>query len=88
MFETRLGGEVRSDPDVNAAVKNAVEAGSMATLNCPEEVQLAELLCELHPWAQCVRFTRCGGEAMAVAARIARATTDRSLISHRCSPPS
>lgn len=64
-----------ADPDVDAAVHAAVDAGSMSTLNCPEEVELADLLCELHPWADMVRYARCGGEAMAVAVRIARAST-------------
>ena len=49
-------------------------------LNCPEEVELADLLCELHPWAGMVRYARCGGEAMAVAVRIARAGTGREKI--------
>jgi glutamate-1-semialdehyde 2,1-aminomutase len=69
-----------ADPDVNNAVKAAIDAGSMATFNCPEEVQLAELLCELHPWAEMVRYARAGGEAMAIAVRIARAKTGRSKI--------
>lgn len=37
--------------------------------------RLAELLIELHPWADMVRFGRAGGEAMVIAIRIARATT-------------
>jgi glutamate-1-semialdehyde aminotransferase len=69
-----------ADPDVNAAVKATVDAGSMATLNCPEEVELAELLVELHPWADMVRYARCGGEIMSVAVRIARAATGRDKI--------
>lgn len=69
-----------ADPDVNAAVKAAIEAGSMCTLNCPDEVELAELLCELHPWAEMARFCRSGGEAMAIAVRIARAATARAKI--------
>ena len=68
------------DPDVNAAVHAAVEAGTVSTLNCAEEVELADLLCELHPWADMVRFARSGGEAMAVAVRIARASTGRDSI--------
>jgi glutamate-1-semialdehyde aminotransferase len=64
-----------ADPDVDRAVVAAIEAGTMSTLNCPEDVELAELLCELHPWADMVRYTRGGGEAMAVAVRIARAAT-------------
>ena len=69
-----------ADPDVNAAVIRAVHSGSMSTLNCPEEVELAELLCELHPWAEMVRFARTGGEAMSIAVRIARAATGRDII--------
>src|SRR5215831_6068733 len=69
-----------ADPDVDAAVSQAIEYGSMATLNCPEEVELADLLCELHPWAGMARFARCGGEAMSVAVRIARAHTGREKI--------
>ncbi|MDW7659697.1 MAG: aminotransferase class III-fold pyridoxal phosphate-dependent enzyme, partial [Bacillota bacterium] len=69
-----------SDPDVNAAVKRRIDLGSMCTLNAPEEVELAELLCSIHPWAEQVRFARTGGETAAVAVRIARATTGRSAI--------
>ena len=69
-----------ADPDVNAAVINRIENGSMSTLNCPEEVALADKLCEIHPWAENVRFTRTGGECCAVAIRIARATTGRNLV--------
>ena len=69
-----------ADPHVNRAVVDAVSRGSMTTLNCPEEVELAELLCELHPWAEMARFARTGGEAMAMAVRIARASTGRSLV--------
>ncbi|MDO8282158.1 MAG: aminotransferase class III-fold pyridoxal phosphate-dependent enzyme [Thermodesulfovibrionia bacterium] len=69
-----------ADPDVNAAVHEAVDAGSSSSLNCPEEVELAELLCEIHPWADKVRYARTGGEAMAVAVRIARAYTGKDKI--------
>lgn len=69
-----------ADPDVDQAVKDAIEKGTSASLNCPEEVELADLLCELHPWAEKVRFARTGGESMAVAVRIARAFTGRDKI--------
>lgn len=68
------------DPHVTAAVRNCVDMGSFSTLNPPEEVELAERLCQLHPWAQSARFARTGGEIGAVAVRIARATTDRSKV--------
>ena len=69
-----------ADPDVDTAVKNAIANGTSCSLNCPEEVELAELLCELHPWVEMVRYARTGGEAMAIAVRIARAYTGRDKI--------
>ena len=69
-----------SDPDVNRAVIDAVRRSAMCTLNAPEEVELAELLCKIHPWAHMVRYARSGGESMAIAVRIARAYTDRDTI--------
>lgn len=69
-----------SDPDVNAAVIRRVQLGNMSTQQTADEVELARLLIEIHPWAQQARFTRCGGEAMAVAVRIARTLTKRNNI--------
>jgi len=69
-----------ADEGVNTAVKKAIDKGNMSTLNCPEEVELAELLCELHPWAEMVRYARTGGEAMSIAVRIARAKTGKDLV--------
>lgn len=68
------------DPDVNEAVVKVITDGNISTLNPPEEVALADRLCEIHPWASQVRMTRTGGESLAVAVRIARAATDRSLV--------
>jgi glutamate-1-semialdehyde 2,1-aminomutase len=67
-------------PEVDAAVRAAVDAGNMSTLNCAEEVYLAERLIEMHPWAEMARFARSGGEADAVAVRIARAAAGRDKI--------
>lgn len=68
------------DPDVDAAAVDAIRRGVASSLNCPEEVELADLLCELHPWADMARFCRCGGEAVAIAVRIARAATGRDKV--------
>jgi len=68
------------DPDVTRAVQRRLAFGSFCTLNAAEDVELAVLLCELHPWAEQVRYARTGGEIMSVAVRIARATTDRSAV--------
>ena len=67
-------------PDVDAAVASTLATGNMSTLNCPEEVWLAERLIQLHPWAEMVRFARSGGESNAIAIRIARAATGRDTV--------
>lgn len=67
-------------PEVDEAVLNTVQAGNMSTFNCPEEVNLAEKLIELHPWADMARFARSGGEANAIAIRIARAASRKDNI--------
>lgn len=69
-----------ADPDVDAAAMEAISNGTSCSLNCPEEVELAELLCELHPWAEMVRYARTGGESMVIAVRIARAHTGKDKI--------
>ena len=69
-----------ADPDVNAAVIRRVQLGSMATQQTADEVELAHLLTEMHEWADQARFARTGGEAMAVAIRIARAATGREKL--------
>ncbi|WP_415890199.1 aminotransferase class III-fold pyridoxal phosphate-dependent enzyme [Neptuniibacter sp. SY11_33] len=67
-------------PKVDEAVQRAVRQGNMSSLNCPEEVMLAERMVALHPWADMVRFSRAGGEANSIAIRIARAATGRDKI--------
>ncbi|MBF0557357.1 MAG: aminotransferase class III-fold pyridoxal phosphate-dependent enzyme [Nitrospirae bacterium] len=69
-----------ADDEVDSAVLAAVRAGNMCTLNAPEEVELAELMIEMHPWADMVRYARTGGEAMAVAVRIARASRQKDKV--------
>jgi len=69
-----------ADDDVNNATKKSIDNCSITTLNCPEEVELAELLLELNPWAGMVRYAKTGGEAMAIAVRIGRAYTKKDKI--------
>jgi len=69
-----------SHKEVDKAVKDVISKGNMSTLNCPEEVELAEKLIEINPWADMVRFARTGGEANAIAIRIARAATGKSKV--------
>lgn len=67
-------------PEVDAGVAEVVSTGNMSTLNCPEEVYLAEKLIEIHPWADMARFARSGGEANAIAIRIARAAAGKDKV--------
>ena len=69
-----------SNPVVDKSVMNVINKGNMSTLNSYEEVNLAEKLISIHPWSHKVRFARTGGEAAAIAVRIARATTGREKI--------
>ena len=69
-----------ADDDVDNAVIECINKSNMTTLNCPEEVELAEKLIELHPWAEMVRYARGGGDAMSIAVRIARASTGKDII--------
>ena len=56
--------------EIDNAVLETVKNGNMSTLNCPEEVLLAEKLVEINPWADMVRFARTGGEANSIAIKL------------------
>lgn len=65
---------------VDNAVLRSIKSGNMSSLNCPEEIYLAQRLVQMHPWSSMVRFARSGGEANSIAVRIARAYTNKSKI--------
>lgn len=65
---------------IDQEVKKAINMGNMSTLNSPEEVYLAEKLIELHPHFDQVRFARTGGEANAIAIRLARAASGKDRV--------
>ena len=67
-------------PEVDEAVLQTVHNGNMSTLNCPEEVDLIDKLIDMHSWADMGRLARTGGEANAVAIRIARAAAKRDKV--------
>jgi len=67
-----------ADPDVTAAVRRRLMLGTYCTLVSPQEVELADTLLGLHPWADKVKYCRGGGEALTIAVRLARAATGRS----------
>ncbi len=61
---------------VNKKVINAINQSNMSSLNAPEEVYLAEKLKKMHNWDDAkLRFAKSGGEANAIAIRLARAFT-------------
>jgi len=67
-------------PTVVRAVQDQAAQGTGLTINHPLELETAELLAELVPCAEMVRFCKGGGEANAVAVRIARAATGRDKV--------
>ena len=69
-----------ANTDVDNAVSKRLYKANMTTLNCAEEVELAEKLIKIHPWASQVRFARSGGEANAIAVRLARSYTKKQKL--------
>lgn len=69
-----------ADKDVDDAVESVIKKGNMCTLNAPEEVELGKTLLGIHTWSAMIRYARSGGEAMAIAVRLARAFSGRDKI--------
>ena len=69
-----------SHSHVNNAVKDQIDNGSIHTINNALEIELAEILINEIPSAEMVRYAKGGGDACAVAVRIARGTTGRDKI--------
>lgn len=69
-----------ADNDINEVVKQSIDKSNMCTLNAPEEVELAEELCNIHPWADMVRYAKSGGESATISIRIARAKTKKDIV--------
>ncbi|MHB1218286.1 MAG: aminotransferase class III-fold pyridoxal phosphate-dependent enzyme [Alphaproteobacteria bacterium] len=68
------------DPDVDAAIARQLAEGISFSLATERERELAELLVEIVPCAEKVRFAKNGSDATAGAVRIARAATGRDRI--------
>ena len=69
-----------ADASIDKKVKEVIYKGNLTTLNCPEEVELANKLVSMHPFNGMVKFARTGGEACSIAIRIARAHTKKELV--------
>ena len=68
------------DPVVDDAVREQIGKGVATSINSELEVELAEELCRTIPCAEMVRYAKCGGEACAIAVRIARGATGRDKV--------
>jgi glutamate-1-semialdehyde 2,1-aminomutase len=69
-----------NDPDVTRAVREQLEFGVIFSLPHPIEAEVAELICDMVPCAEMVRFGKNGSDATSGAIRIARAFTNRDRV--------
>jgi glutamate-1-semialdehyde 2,1-aminomutase/spore coat polysaccharide biosynthesis protein SpsF len=69
-------------PITQEAVRRQLEEGITFSLMHPLEVEVAELICELVPCAEQVRFGKNGSDVTAAAVRCARALTGRDVVAH------
>jgi len=68
------------DPDVDAAVRQQMDSGVTFSLPHRLETEVAELLVEMIPCAEKVRFAKNGTDATSGAIRVARAFTGRNRV--------
>lgn len=68
------------DPDVTQAVRDQLELGVIFSLPHPLETEVAEMICEMVPCAEMVRFGKNGSDATSGAIRLARAYTGRDHV--------
>ncbi len=69
-----------NNPNIDKEVIRKIKLGNMSTLNSTEEVQLAGELLNIHKWAGMAKFARSGGEANALAIRVARAASKKDHV--------
>lgn len=82
MFQMGVGTNILgySNKRINDAVIKNVKKSNLSSFNCPEEIELSRELLKLHKWAGGVKLARTGGEANAIAIRLARAYTKKDNI--------
>jgi glutamate-1-semialdehyde 2,1-aminomutase len=68
------------DPDVSAAVEEAISTAWSFGACEPYSLELAEWITSRLPWVEMVRFVSSGTEAVMSALRVARAATERNRI--------
>jgi glutamate-1-semialdehyde 2,1-aminomutase len=67
-------------PEVDAAIRRQLEDGITFSLVHPLEVEVAELLRQVIPNAEAVRYSKTGADVTSAAIRVARAFTDKNKI--------
>jgi glutamate-1-semialdehyde 2,1-aminomutase len=67
-------------PAVDRAIRAQLEDGITFSLMHPLEVEVAELICEVVPNAEMVRYSKTGCDVTTAAVRLARAFTGRSRV--------
>ncbi len=67
-------------PEVDEAVEKQLRSGMSFSLVHPLEVEVAELVCDVVPGAERVRFSKTGADVVSAAVRLARAHTGRAKV--------
>ena len=68
------------DEDVDRAAKDQIDKGVIGSINNALEVELAAALCAYIPCAEMVKFCKGGGDADAIAVRLARGHTGKDVV--------
>ncbi|OUU62608.1 MAG: aspartate aminotransferase family protein [Alphaproteobacteria bacterium TMED62] len=68
------------DNDVDRAVKKQINKGVIFSMSHPIEIELAEKLNTIIPYAEMVRFGKNGSDVLSAAIRLARAYTKKDLV--------
>lgn len=67
-------------PEINRAIADQLDSGIIFGRPHPLEGEVAEILCDIIPCAERVRFLKTGGEAIAACIKIARHITGRKRV--------
>jgi glutamate-1-semialdehyde aminotransferase len=71
-------------PEVADAISKQAREGQTFSLMHPLEVEVSEILLDLNPWADMVRFGKNGSDVTTGAVKVSRAVTGRDMLA-RCS---
>ncbi|MBL42055.1 MAG: aspartate aminotransferase family protein [Rhodospirillaceae bacterium] len=68
------------DKDVDIAVKEQMKKGVVFSMSHPIEIELAEKIKSIIPYAEMVRFGKNGSDVLSAAVRLARAYTKKDIV--------